>query len=165
MVDETIREQAIIEYETALQRALTEAEEKDKAPFEDRTEYLKELTKLPEFYPDQIKEIFWGYYGKDILLGNLDKQDMLSYKNRMAIITNIAFIGMPDYEYTMEKYLTIANFRHYGANILPRGKDGFERIMETQQTRLSIAEQKIPQQALTSPRRGILSRVLGGFGR
>ena len=131
--------------------------------FSDTAEYLKELTKLPENYPDNLKENFWGYFTKDVILGNLTPGDKISLKNRMALIVDIAYLAMPDYEYTTEKFIDFTNFKHLGANQAFRGGDGFERVMETQQTRLAITESKGQGGVVISPRRpGIFGRLFGG---
>jgi hypothetical protein len=155
---EEIRNEALVRWQTAQD----DADQAASPPFTETTEYLRELTKLPEEYPGHLKSLFWAYYTKDITLGNLTPQDRVSLKNRMALIVNIAFVTMPDYEYTIEKFLDFTNFKHLGANQAFRGGEGFERIMETQQTRLAITEAKGGGNLLTSPRRGIISRIFGG---
>jgi len=118
-------------------------------------DYLRELTKLPKV-PERLKKLFWSYYGKDILLGNLDREDLKSLNNRVGLIVAIAHITQPDYKYTGEMFLDYTNLKHYVWNQSRRGKEGFERVMQTQQTKMSIQRSE-QQPSLISPRRNPLS--------
>jgi len=91
-----------------------------------------------------------------ILLGNLDREDLKSLNNRVGLIVAIAHITQPDYEHTGEMFLDYTNLKHYVWNQSRRGKEGFERVMQTQQTKMSIQRSE-QQPSLISPRRNPLS--------
>lgn len=125
------------------------------------TDYLNELTKLPKYFPERLKSMYWAYFGKDIMLANLDKSDLLAIKNRVGLIVAISHITQPDYEYTNDQLLDYTNLKHHIINQGLRGKEGFERVMETQQTRMAIRKSEPP--SLISPRRrGFMGRLMGG---
>lgn len=129
------------------------------------TDYLKELTVLPKHFPDRLRKIYWSYYSKDIMLANLDKRDRLALRNRVGLIVAIAHITEPDYEYTNERLLDYTNLKHWVQNVSLRGKDGFERVMETQQTRMAISRAEAPASLISPRRQGFFSRVFGRGGR
>lgn len=129
------------------------------------TDYLKELTVLPKYFPDRLKKRYWSYFGKDLMLANLDKGDMLALKNRVGLIVAIAHITQPDYEYTSEQLLDYTNLKHWVQNVSLRGKDGFERVMETQQTHLGISRNEASPSLISPRRQGFFSRLVGGGKR
>ena len=128
------------------------------------TDYLKELTVLPENFPQRLKKIYWSYYSKDLMLANLDKPDMLSIKNRVGLLVAISHVTQPDYEYTNEQLLDYTNLKHWVQNVSLRGKEGFERVMETQQTHLGISRNEAPTSLISPRRQGFLGRVFGVGG-
>lgn len=146
----------------------------DVGPFDDTeaillqaSSYIQDLTKLPEKFPDRLKEIFWAFHTKDIMLANLDRQDIISLKNRIGLAVAVVHLSEPDYEYTDERFRDYTNLKNFVTNASLRGKEGFERVMETQQTRMAITSSETPGASLVSPRRQgfvgrTLSRLTGG---
>lgn len=126
------------------------------------TDYLKELTVLPKYFPKRLRQIYWAYHGKDIMLANLDKEDRIALRNRVGLVVAVAHITQPDYEYTSSQLLDYTNLKHHVQNQGLRGKDGFERVMETQQTRMAISRAETPASLVSPRRQGFLSKVFGG---
>jgi|AZIF01.1.fsa_nt_gi hypothetical protein len=125
------------------------------------TDYLRELTTLPEHFPERLKTTFWAYHGKNIMLGCLKRTDIRNIRNQTSLIIAINHISKPDYEYTTEEFTDSTNLKHWVSHNCLRGVDGFERVMETNQTRMNINRNR-PDPSLVSPRRrGFLGRLTG----
>ena len=123
--------------------------------------YLKDITKLPERFPERLKDDFWAFYNKDTMLGNLSHGDIISLNNRVGLQAAVTHLTKPDYEYTEEGFRDVMNLKNFVKNQALRGKDGFERVMETQQTRMSFASSESPGTSLISPRRqGIVGKAI-----
>jgi hypothetical protein len=108
-------------------------------PLELTPDYLRELTKLADA-PPHIKRSVWGVFVRDVLLAHLAPEDRDRIRDYTSIIADIMFLMTPDYEYTDTILLDIYNLKAYVEVMLCRGKGGFERIMQTSQTHVALAE-------------------------
>ena len=126
------------------------------------TDYLRELTVLPENFPERLKTVFWAYYGKDVMLGCLKSGDIRNIRNQTSLIIAINHIAHPDYEYTSEQFTDSTNLKHWVNHLCLRGVDGFERVMETNQTRMNINRNRDGPSLVSPRRRGFLGRLMGG---
>jgi hypothetical protein len=123
------------------------------------TEYLKELTRLAEYPPPEYPRRFWGVFTKDVMLGYLTKEDTLSVRNSVGLVADIDFLNTADYDQTASNLLNIANLKIWSKGLTYRGRDGFERTMQSASTHLAISETRAPAAAIMSPRRGYFRKL------
>lgn len=106
--------------------------------------------------PQDIKDVLWGFFHKDVIIGKLSRDDREKFENRLTIARNLLLMSKPGYTITIPQILNMENAQNIFSVKCTRGEGGFERTALTTQIRQFITS------SMEKEKRG---GILSGFGR